>query len=80
MSVAVSHYRFRKQFLAQGGQLSALTYRAPFFPMVPIAAFVLCFITCLGMAFDPSLLGGLIGCLLFIAGCYASYYKWYAPA
>lgn len=80
MSVAVSHYRFRKQFLAQGGQLHDLTYRAPFFPVVPIAAFVLCFITCLGMAFDPSLLGGLIGCLLFIAGCYASYYKWYAPA
>src|SRR5690606_35958467 len=25
MSVAVSHYRFRKQFLAQGGQLQALT-------------------------------------------------------
>lgn len=80
MSVAVSHYRFRKQFLAQGGQLQELTYRAPFFPLVPIAAFILCFITCLGMAFDPGLLGGLIGCLIFIAGCYASYYKWYAPA
>lgn len=80
MSVAVSHYRFRRQFVAQGGQLHALKYRAPFFPVVPIAAFVLCLMTCLGMAFDPELRGGLIGCLLFIAGCYGSYYLWYAPA
>lgn len=80
MSVAVSHYRFRRQFVAQGGQLHALKYRAPFFPVVPIAAFVLCLMTCLGMAFDPELRGGLIGCLLFIVGCYGSYYLWYAPA
>jgi S-methylmethionine transporter len=79
MSIALSHYRFRRQFLQQGGTLDQLTYKAPFYPVVPIAAFILCFITCIGMAFDPTLIWGFVGCLLFIAGCYASYYLWYQP-
>lgn len=79
MSIALSHYRFRRQFLAHGGKLEQLSYKAPCYPFVPIAAFVLCFVTCIGMALDPTLIWGFVGCLLFIAVCYGSYYLWYRP-
>lgn len=79
MSIAVSHYRFRKQFMQQGHNIGQLQYRAPLFPLVPIAAFVLCLITCIGMVFDPSIRWGAVGCLVFIAACYVCYYRWYAP-
>lgn len=79
MSIALSHYRFRQQFLRAGNTLDQLIYRAPLFPLVPIAAFVLCLLTCVGMVFDPTIRWGLLGCLIFIVGCYVSYYRWYTP-
>ncbi|XYI36427.1 hypothetical protein MNJPNG_30105 [Cupriavidus oxalaticus] len=50
--IAVSHYRFRKGFVAQGLDLSRLPYRSPFFPYGPIFAFVLCLIVTLGQNYQ----------------------------
>src|SRR5690606_30974758 len=35
LGIAISHYRFRRGYLAQGGQLSDLPYVSPFFPFGP---------------------------------------------
>ena len=52
LGIAVSHYRFRKGFVAQGHDLSRLPYRSPFFPYGPIFAFVLCLIVTLGQNYQ----------------------------
>ena len=54
-----------------------LGFAAPLFPIVPILGFVFCFITYLSMVFDPEMLAGFIGCMIFIVLCYLSYYMIY---
>ena len=44
VGIAVSHYRFRRAFIAQGRDLSELPYKAWLFPVGPILAFILCVI------------------------------------
>ena len=39
LGIAISHYRFRKGYLAQGGRLEDLPYRAKLFPFGPLFAF-----------------------------------------
>ncbi len=48
LGIAVSHYRFRKGFVLQGGDLKSLPYRARWFPFGPIFAFTLCLLITLG--------------------------------
>jgi lysine-specific permease len=48
MGIAISHYRFRKAYLAQGRDLGKLPFKAKWFPFGPIFAFALCLITILG--------------------------------
>ncbi|USG64678.1 amino acid permease [Brevibacillus ruminantium] len=48
LGIAVSHYRFRKAYLAQGYQLSQLPYRSKWFPFGPILAFIICLFVVLG--------------------------------
>lgn len=48
LGIAVSHYRFRRAFVARGRDLSELPYRAKWFPFGPIFAFALCMIVILG--------------------------------
>lgn len=48
LGIAVSHYRFRKAYLAQGYDLKQLPYRAKWFPFGPILAFIICLIVVLG--------------------------------
>ncbi|MGX6567607.1 amino acid permease [Cupriavidus necator] len=52
LGIAVSHYRFRKGFVAQGLDLDRLPYRSPFFPYGPIFAFALCLIVTLGQNYQ----------------------------
>lgn len=52
LGIAVSHYRFRKGFVAQGHDLNRLPYRSPFFPYGPIFAFALCLIVTLGQNYQ----------------------------
>jgi lysine-specific permease len=42
LGIAISHYRFRKAFVAQGKDLNELPYRAKLFPLGPILAFLAC--------------------------------------
>ncbi len=48
LGIAISHYRFRKGFLAQGHSLKDLPYVAPAFPFGPLFAFGLCFLVIVG--------------------------------
>lgn len=48
LGIAISHYRFRKGYVAQGRDLAKLPYRAKLFPFGPIFAFILCLIITLG--------------------------------
>ena len=77
MSICLSQFNFRRQWYKQGHSAKDLGFAAPLFPIVPILGFVFCFITAISMAFDLEMLPGFIGCLLFIAACYLSYYVFY---
>jgi lysine-specific permease len=52
LGIAISHYRFRKGYEAQGLSLAALPYRAAAFPFGPIFAFVLCLVITLGQNYQ----------------------------
>ena len=77
MSICWSQFNFRRQWLKQGHALSELKFRTPWYPLVPILGFICCTATGLSVAADPEMLSGFIGCLLFMASCYASYYWLY---
>jgi len=55
LGIAISHYRFRRGYVAQGGQLADLPYVSPFFPFGPIFAFVLCLAITLGQNYQAFL-------------------------
>jgi lysine-specific permease len=48
LGIAVSHYRFRRGYLAQGRRLADLPFRARWFPFGPLFAFALCLAITLG--------------------------------
>lgn len=48
LGIALSHYRFRRAYLAQGGKLEDLAYRAKWFPFGPLLALALCVLVILG--------------------------------
>ncbi|NIE68027.1 amino acid permease [Burkholderia sp. Ax-1719] len=52
LGIAVSHYRFRKGFVAQGHSFAQLPYRSKWFPIGPIFAFVVCLIIMLGQDYQ----------------------------
>ncbi|MGA8883056.1 MAG: amino acid permease [Acinetobacter sp.] len=77
MSICLSQFNFRRQWYKQGRSAKELGFAAPLFPIVPILGFSFCLITCVSMVFDPEMLPGFIGCMIFIACCYISYYTLY---
>ena len=48
LGIAISHYRFRKAYVAQGRDLRDLPYKAKWFPFGPLFALVLCAVVILG--------------------------------
>ncbi|RAK16630.1 lysine:proton symporter (AAT family) [Anoxybacillus vitaminiphilus] len=52
LGIAISHYRFRKAYIAQGRDLNALPYKAKWFPFGPLFAFTLCMIVILGQNYS----------------------------
>jgi len=48
LGIAISHYRFRRAFIAQGHKLSELVYHAKWFPIGPILAIVMSLIVIVG--------------------------------
>lgn len=81
LGIAISHYRFRKGYLAQGYKLEDLAYRAKFFPFAPWFAFVLCAIVVLGQNYEAVLKGDWLGVLSTYIGIFLFLsiwigYKW----
>lgn len=81
LGIAISHYRFRRAYLAQGKSLDDLPYVSKYFPFAPIFAFILCISIILAQEFSrPShnlgtVIGTYIGIPIFIALFVG--YKWY---
>ncbi|MED4319992.1 MAG: amino acid permease [Heyndrickxia faecalis] len=55
LGICVSHYRFRKAFLAQGHSLAELPYRAKWYPFGPIFAIAVCLIVTLAQDYQAFL-------------------------
>jgi S-methylmethionine transporter len=79
MSITASHYFHRRAFVRNGGDVAALAYKAPFFPLVPILAFTLCVISLVGIALDPNQVAALYFGIPFVAACYAYFYFRHGP-
>ncbi|EKN69956.1 lysine-specific permease [Neobacillus bataviensis LMG 21833] len=52
IGISISHYRFRKAYIAQGLSLNDLPYRAKWFPFGPILSFIVCFVVMLGQGYQ----------------------------
>ncbi len=52
LGIAISHYRFRKGYVAQGLKLEDLPYRAKLFPFGPLFAFALCLVIMLFQQYE----------------------------
>ncbi|MEI4831582.1 S-methylmethionine permease [Bacillus sp. FJAT-53711] len=74
MSISTSQFLFRRQYVKEGNSVDDLVYRTPFYPLVPIASFIICFASCIGIAFDPTQRIALYCGVPFILFCYGSYY------
>ena len=48
LGIAISHYRFRRAYMAQGRDLNALRYRARWFPFGPLMALAMCLLVIVG--------------------------------
>ncbi|MBM7645429.1 lysine-specific permease [Scopulibacillus daqui] len=57
IGIAVSHYRFRKAYVAQGYDVNDLPYRAKWYPFGPIFGFAVCLIILLAQDYQ-AFLGG----------------------
>ncbi|CAH0293585.1 amino acid permease [Peribacillus simplex] len=86
IGIAISHYRFRRAYVAQGGDLNELKYKAKWFPLGPILSFVLCMGVVAGQNYQAFLSGSIdwygvavsyIGLPIFLAIWlgYKIYYK-----
>ncbi|UKA49936.1 amino acid permease [Arthrobacter sp. FW305-123] len=70
MSITASHFFHRRAFVRNGGRVADLAYKAPLYPLVPILAFVLCLVSLVGIALDPSQIAALYFGVPFVAACY----------
>ncbi|KAG0294681.1 hypothetical protein BGZ96_000706 [Linnemannia gamsii] len=52
LGIALSHYRFRRAYVAQGGDVSRLPYKAAMFPFGPIYALLLCTVVVCGQGYS----------------------------
>ncbi|MFF2457745.1 amino acid permease [Peribacillus simplex] len=59
IGIAISHYRFRLAYVAQGGDLNELKYKAKWFPLGPILSFVLCMGVIAGQNYQAFLSGSI---------------------
>lgn len=72
IGIALSHYKFRKAYIAQGHSLDELKFKAYLYPFGPLLAFAMCLIIVFGQFYanaDFTLLGfvvAYIGAFLFI--------------
>ncbi|MDO7906267.1 S-methylmethionine permease [Paenibacillus sp. JX-17] len=74
MSISLSQLLFRRQYIREGGLVKDLAYVTPWYPVVPIASFLLCLASLIGIAFDPTQRIALYCGIPFILLCYGTYY------
>jgi arginine/ornithine permease len=72
--IALSQYRFRKQYLNEGGKVEDLKYRVRLFPFVPILCILICVLLFAFTAIDPTQRLSLFLGFGFIGLCYLYYY------
>ncbi|MFF2754034.1 amino acid permease [Psychrobacillus sp. NPDC058041] len=72
--IALSQYRFRKQYIKDGGKVEDLKYRVRLFPLVPILCITICIFLFVFTAIDPTQRVSLILGFGFIGLCYLYYY------
>lgn len=77
ISIVASQYFHRRKFVAAGGDIRTLAYRTPFYPLVPILAFVLLVVSLIGIAFDPTQVAALYFGVPFTAACYLFFWLRY---
>lgn len=70
MSIVASLFFHRRAFVKNGGDVSTLAYRTPWFPLVPILAFVLLSISMVAVAFDPNQVAALYFGVPFVVACF----------
>jgi arginine/ornithine permease len=76
-SIALSNYLGRKKFLRNGGKISDLKFRTPFYPIVPLAALSANVLVMVSLAFIPDQRMALYCGIPFLIGC-ALYYRFAA--
>lgn len=73
MAIALSQLRFRKVYLSEGNKVSDLKFKTPLYPITPIVAFILCFLSSVLIWFDPNQRIALYYTVPFVIGCYVFY-------
>lgn len=76
VSIALSHYRFRRAYVLQGNDPADLPYRAPLFPLGPLLALVLCIVVILGQNYRAIFEGKLLAVASSYAGLPAFIALW----
>ncbi|TPR24638.1 amino acid permease [Apilactobacillus micheneri] len=69
---------FRKQFIKNGHSTIELSYKAPFYPILPWLVIVICSLSLIGIAFDPNQRIAIIIGIPFSIICYVSYKIFYS--
>lgn len=75
MSIVASQFLYRRRIIREQGDASSIKVPAPFYPFVPITAFVLLAISIVAIAFDPTQVAALWFGVPFVGLCYL-YYWW----
>ncbi len=70
MSISASQYFFRRRYLKEGNDVQDLVYRTPLYPVIPIVSFLICLLSLIGIAFDPTQRVALYFGIPFIGLCY----------
>ena len=76
LGIAVCHLQFRRAFLAQGHDLSELPFRAKFYPLGPILAFVMCMIVVIGQGWEAVSRGDWLGMIIAYLGIPVFFVVW----
>jgi arginine/ornithine permease len=74
MSICASQFFFRRNFIAQGGDLKELKFKTPLYPIVPILGFGLYGLILISLIFIPDQRIGLYCGIPLIVFCYVYYH------
>lgn len=71
--IVVAHLRHRRAYLAAGGSLRDLPYRAPGYPWIPRIALLACVASLVAVVFDPQQVSAVLFGVPFVALCLIAY-------